>query len=110
MPLAFPLAVYRGDTFTSPRFVLWHDAAGTQPVDLTGCTVTAQARPAADCDRVVDFDCVVTLPNTVYVSLDAAASATMTTGVWDMQVLDSVGQVTTYVCGPVAVTPDITQP
>jgi hypothetical protein len=107
--VAYPLAVYRGDT-AGWRFVLWKDAAKTQPFDLTGAKAAAQIRDRPDSSNIVNMVCAVTLPNTVDVTLSAAAAAVTPSGQWDLQITAANGTVTTVVAGPVKTTADITQP
>jgi hypothetical protein len=108
-PTRYTLNIYRGDT-AGWRFVLWHDSAGTSPVDLTGVAVAAQMRSRPDDPGFAELAVTVTLPNIIDVALDAAASASCLAGVWDLQLTDSAGGVTTVVAGSVFVTADVTRP
>jgi hypothetical protein len=109
-PAQQPLDIYRGDT-GHWRLRLWDDAAGTQPHDLTGTTVAAQIRAKPGAPVLADLVCTVTLPNTVDIVLEAAASAAITAkaGAWDLEVTDAAGAVNTPVAGAVTITEDITR-
>ena len=108
-PGRYVLVVYRGDT-TRWQFNLWADAAKSVAADLTGATVTAQIRTRPGGTLVVQIPCTVTLPNSVLVTLSAAASGALGTGsaAWDMQVVYPSGDVSTVLQGPVNVTADVT--
>lgn len=107
-PATFTLEVYRGDT-ASWSFVLWNDIAQTDPVDLTGATVSAEIRLKPGATPAVPLSCAVTLPNTVDVVLAPADSAQLPmVGVWDLRVTYPWGPVETFVAGAVLVTPDVT--
>jgi hypothetical protein len=108
-PGTFDLDLYRGDSYTW-RFVLWADDAKTQPVDLAGATVAAEARDKPGGLNIVAFDCVVTPPNIIDVDLTAAmwAGVTVGTKAWDLEVTMADGEVRTVVAGKVTVTGDVT--
>lgn len=109
-PVAWDLALYRGDTFSQP-FRFWTDTARTVARDLTGVTSTAQIRESTDSVDAVNLTCALTLPNTVTVTLPAAAWPTFTLakGVWDLQFTLPSGAVETVVAGKVKVTADVTK-
>jgi hypothetical protein len=107
-PGTYPLALYRGDTYHW-QFLLWEDAGKTVPYDLTGVTVKSEIRDRFGGSQIVSLTCVVTLPNSVDVDLDAAASATLPlAGVWDLQLTYPSAEVATVLAGPVNVTADVT--
>jgi len=111
-PGAYGLDLYRGDTYTW-RFVLWQDAAKTQPVDLTGATVAAQIRAMHGGDILATCGCVVTLPNTINMTLDEASSEAIPGGNyrWDLEVWwTSTNVVRTVLAGACRVTDDVTEP
>lgn len=107
-PGNYPLTPYRGDTGRW-RFTFWEDAAHTTPFDLAGAEVGAEIRDRSGGDRIVELECVVVLPNSVDVTLQAADSAAAPrTGVWDLQATWTGGVVRTLVGGAVKVTGDVT--
>jgi hypothetical protein len=106
-PGTFNLAIYQGDTYEW-TFRIWQDPAKTMPYDLTGATVESQIRDKPEGAESVTLTCDLTLPNIVTVSLDAASSALVRSGVWDLQVTFDTGWVSTFVRGSVTVTPDVT--
>lgn len=107
-PGTFDLKLYRGDTHAF-RFILWQDDGKTTPVDLTGSTVAAEIREKSAGVHVVDLACVVTLPNTIDVTMTPAMYVNVPAkGVWDLQVTFPDAEVHTVVGGAVTVTLDVT--
>lgn len=106
-PGPYSLTIYRGDTY-SWRFVLWQDDAHTVAVDLTGWTARAQVRCAPGGPVMADLDVAIELPQTVTLHLDAATSAGLANGRWDLQLDDGGGNVRTVLAGRVDVGPDVT--
>ena len=84
--LRYSLSLYRGDTYRW-RFMLWADPDRTVAVDLTGVVVGAEIRCGTGTTPIYPLTIAVTLPNTIDLSLSAAASA-----IWDLQL--------TYPSGP----------
>jgi hypothetical protein len=109
-PPQAPLNIYRGDT-GHWTFTFWADPGATVPYDLTGTTAKSEVRVRSDAAVLVELACVVTVPNTVDVTLDAAQSALLISGAakWDLQVTFPDGTVRTLVAGPVTITADITE-
>ena len=110
LPGTLALTMYRGDSY-SWQFVLWQDANKTQPVDLTGVTAKSEIRDKPGGALLETFTPLITLPNTITLSLDATKSSQMPVsgGVWDLQLTYlSGGTVSTVVGGTIAVTPDVT--
>jgi hypothetical protein len=108
LPGKYDLTLYRGDS-GAWRFVLWDDAAHTDPFDLTGATVKSEIRDKPGGVVIADLDCAVTLPNIVAVTLPAADSASIPVrGVWDLQVTFADATVRTMVAGAVTSTADVT--
>lgn len=102
------LQLYRGDS-AAFRVQIWSDD-GTTPYDLTGATVAVQFRDKYDGTEVVDWNTTVELPNVVLVVVTPAMwDISPAGGVWDLQVTDATGFVTTPVAGKVKVTLDVTQ-
>ena len=106
--------IYRGDTFTMTVTVL----SGGVGMNLTGYTVEAKIRQTELSPTVLaTFTCTLanqtTNPGQVDLTLSATDTAAMTptTGaIWDMQVTDGSGKVTTYLKGKVDVEADVTYP
>jgi hypothetical protein len=108
MPGAYPLAIYRGDT-SAWTFVLWGDAAKTEPVDLSSYSVKAEIRDRPGGSTIIPLALVVTLPNIIDASLAPNASrAAPASGQWDLQLTDPTGRIMTVLAGPVKVTGDVT--
>lgn len=103
------LDLYRGDTGRW-QFKLWSDTAKTDPVDLTGCTVTAMIRDKIPSSTFqMEMDCVLTTPNIIDMELTALASRDLpATGVWDIQITWANGDISTILKGTVKVTNDVT--
>lgn len=108
MPGNYTLTIYRGDT-TRWQFVLWADDAKTIPIDLTGVVVRAQLRSYPDGPVCAALTCTVAIPNFINAVLPAAESARALSGVWDLQLQFSSGDVVTALSGSVVITPDITR-
>lgn len=108
MPGAYSLAIYRGDSHAW-RFVLWQDAARTQPADLAGITAKAEIRDRPAGPVIFPIPLTVTLPNIIDALLVATATAQLpAAGRWDLQLTDASGWVSTILAGLVKVTGDIT--
>lgn len=110
IPGTFQLALYQGDS-DHWQFVLWTDAAKTQPADLTGVVANAQIRDKPGGNLLATLTCTVTQPNIVDVVLDATQSGNLTgsKGAWDLHLTYPNGDVLTPVAGTVAITLDVTQ-
>lgn len=107
-PGAYPLTLYRGDTYTW-RFVLWTDEAKTIPADLVGVTVKAEIRDKPGGATIIPLACVVEMPNAILATLNAASSALLPlVGAWDLQLTYAEGEVATILAGMVTTTPDVT--
>jgi hypothetical protein len=106
-PGKYALLIYRGDSYKW-QFKLWSDTAKTVPLDLTGVTVKAEIRDKPGGNVLGALTCVVTLPNIIDASLAAAETATLTSGVWDLQLTYTGGNVSTVLTGLVTVTMDVT--
>jgi hypothetical protein len=108
MPGAFSLTIYRGDTHAW-RFTLWQDVAKTEPVDLNGINVKAEIRDRPAGAVIQAIALAVTEPNIIDAKLTAAeTSALLVSGVWDLQLTDASGWVSTVIAGSVKVTGDVT--
>jgi hypothetical protein len=105
-PQAVNLSLYAGDDVSIDVTVLNND--GT-PANLTGATAESQIRATADAVTSVDFATTVT-GNVVTLALTNVQSATLpATGVWDLQITDSGGKITTIAGGRIDVAAGVTQ-
>jgi hypothetical protein len=107
IPTAVNLAVYQGDD-------LYLDLAVTnagQPADLTGYTAAAQIRATPVDTTILATFSVTIAASTVHLHL-AHTDARNLTGqaVWDCQLTDPTGNISTIAAGSVAVTADVTRP
>jgi hypothetical protein len=109
MPGTFALDIYRGDS-RRWQFKLWLDADSTQPMDLTGVTGKAEIRDKPSGKKITPLDCTITTPNIINVvlSADNSKALTIASGVWDLQLTYTGGDVATVVGGGVNVTYDVT--
>jgi len=106
--LRYSLSLYRGDTYRW-RFMLWADPDRTVAVDLTGVVVGAEIRCGTGTTPIYPLTIAVTLPNTIDLSLSAAASAQVpASAIWDLQLTHPSGDVQTIVSGSVSVKGDVT--
>lgn len=107
-PGSFDLDLYRGDSYHW-TFVLWQDKNKTIPIDLNGATVKAEIRDKPSGAAIVHLTTVVTLPNTIVMTMTPAMYADCPVeGVWDCQVTFSDLDVHTVLRGFVGVTADVT--
>jgi hypothetical protein len=106
-PAQLPFNLYRGDTYRWTVKV-WTDDAKTAPADLSTATARAQIRDQSGANAIA-MGCVITLPNIIDVSLDAASSRKLAAqGRWDLELTYVSGVVATILAGRVTVTPDVT--
>jgi hypothetical protein len=106
-PAAFPLNLYRGDTYRW-SFAFWTDAARDTPADLSGVTVAAEIRDRPGGSAVTALTCSV-VANAVLVELTAEACKGLPpAGAWDLQLTYVNGDVATVLAGPVIVAADVT--
>lgn len=107
-PLQVDLVVYRGD---SGRFrVSVSDPVGA-PLDVTAATWDCDIRTTEDAEppmTSLDVNPVPGQPNTVEVVLDAATSADLANGVWDLEMTLN-GEVQTLMKGKVTVQKDVSR-
>jgi hypothetical protein len=104
------LAIYQGDDYVAD--ILVTDDDGTTPADLTGCAARSQIRedfsPASP--LIAEFECVIEASTiTIALSHDITSMLTCPKYVWDIQVTDGNGWVTTLLAGQVAVTKEVTK-
>jgi hypothetical protein len=107
LPVTVNLKLYEGDDFTLALIVSNPDDT---PADLTGCTPLAQIRATpGDIDPIAVFVASVA-GDTVNLHLAGADSATLTAAaVWDCQITDTAGYVTTLAAGTIAVTAEVSR-
>lgn len=105
------LSIIRGDDY---RVMVTLTSNGA-PFDLTGYTAKAQIRPSTAPSAVLyaEFTATVETPATdgvIKLELDNVTTSALTgNGVWDLQITDSGGWVTTVASGAVTLVPDVTR-
>ncbi len=114
LPLINNITIYRGDNFSYPITL---QTTGGVAINLTGATITSQIKNTPDdVTALISF----TVANTALSSGQFTLSLTSTntaslsfsngaTGVYDVQVVDSGGNTTTYLAGTVTLTKDVTR-
>jgi hypothetical protein len=107
IPAAINLLVYAGDD-------LYLDLSVTNvgaPADLTGYSAKAQIR-ATPADTAILATLTATIAgSTVHLHLVHTDAATLSgSAVWDCQLTDPIGNISTIAAGTVTVTPDVTRP
>lgn len=108
-PATLPLEIYRGDSARLQVRVWRGSNASKQPADLTAVVVKSEIRDRPAGGRIVAFDCVVTLPNIIDMTLSAHDSRKLPLqGAWDLQLTYASGDVRTLLAGPVTVIADVT--
>ena len=106
LPTNIDLVIYEGDDF---HLVLGVAASGV-PVDLTGYTAKAQIRSTTESDVVLaEFDCDINLSEVLLHLTSADATDIAAATVWDVQVTDADGEVTTLAYGRVTATQEVTR-
>jgi hypothetical protein len=108
LPSTVNLELYQGDDFAVTLVVSNPD--GTD-ADLTGCTAEAQIRATpADATVAATFTATVA-GNLVQLGLAHTDTATLAGAtVWDCQLVQAAGQITTLVAGTVTITSEVTRP
>jgi hypothetical protein len=110
LPQEVDLVLYRGDDFYLTVTVT---AAAGGPFDLTGYVPTAQIRETPDdADPPLAAFTATVAANviTLHLTHTAAAALTVDPAVWDVQIADPLGGITTLARGSVTVTLDVTRP
>ncbi len=122
-PGNFDLDIYQGATYTQVFTWLSGVCCGSstagatqQPVDLTGYTASMQIRAYA-LSPTVEYDATSNLVlggtlGTITLTIPASATEGFTwwSGVYDLLLTDSAGNVTPFLRGNVTVTPGVTMP
>lgn len=105
-PTQVNLTIYQGDDFFLNVVV----AMTSGVVDLTGYTPKAEIRTNAGAPTVLaTFAAEIANANTVSLHLDHAQSTLLNNNaVWDIQITDPTGLVTTLACGTVTVMKQVT--
>jgi hypothetical protein len=103
--------VYQGDDFAA--LVTVNNADGT-PANITGYTAQAQIRAdVADNEPtiLITITATVTSPNVnLFIPHASTAGVAGGTYVWDLQIKDGSGLITTVVAGKAVITPEVTRP
>jgi hypothetical protein len=107
LPTQIDLTVYQGDDL----FLRVTVGDATNPVDLTGVTPTAEIRLTTDnATPMATFDCSVLDATTLMLHLTHDESTAMTgNGVWDLQIVDVAGLVTTLAYGAITLIKEVTR-
>jgi hypothetical protein len=107
-PQAVNLTIYQGDDFF--LYLTVKDGAGN-PVHMTGWTAAAQVRAASGSPVIATFTASIdaTVNNQVDLQLPHLQAMLLPRkAVWDCQVTDLNGVVTTLVAGKVTTAPEVT--
>jgi len=110
MPDKQNLSIYAGDDYAADVIVTSSDG---EPADLTGYTAQSQIRTSVSDtspDGVAQFSCSIA-GNIVTIVLthDVTKLLTRSTYYWDLQIIDSLGWITTLLAGQVSVSKEITK-
>ena len=110
MASAVNLNIYQGDDYAADITVTESD--GLTPADLTGYTAQAHIRQnlTATGDPIAEFACMIA-GNVITIILEHDLSKLLVTSplVWDLQIIDASGWITTLVAGQVLVTKEVTK-
>lgn len=105
------LSIYAGDDYAADVTVLQVD--GVTPADLTGYTAQAEVRPSLTDVSLTPAATFTTIINGNVISIllthDDTRLLTKPAYVWDLQVIDSNGWITTLLAGSVAITKEVTK-
>jgi len=106
LPTQVNLSVYQGDDF----FLKITVDDTTSPVDLTTYTAKAEIRSSGSTPTKTEFDVTIVDAVTLLLHLTNANSLLLTgNGVWDVQVTDPTGLVTTLAGGSLTLVKDVTR-
>lgn len=105
LPARADLVVYQGDDI----FVHVTVDDTVTPIDLTTYTARAEIRSAPGGTLVAAFTATILDATTVRLHLPHTESAKLTgNAVWDVQITDAAGLITTITCGTVTVMKQVT--
>jgi hypothetical protein len=106
LPDRVDLQLYQGDTFQMSLVLSTPDG---EPADLSTMTAQAQIRATHASGVAADFEANIDGSTIdLYLSHEKATDL-VAQGVWDCQITNAEGQVTTVVMGRVAVEPEVTR-
>jgi hypothetical protein len=109
LPVEVDLNIYMGDDF--PIDVAVTDSVTGGPMDLTGITAKSQIRATAADTNILATLTPTIAGNVITLKLSHTDSAKLPLQcVWDMQITDAAGNITTLVAGKVTVAPEVTRP
>lgn len=114
LPAPRDLTLYQGDTFAmtvglKDKTV---DGLAGNPVNLTGCTARAQIRATTAATTVLaEFACTITTPTAGKIDLELtpAQTATLVSGVWDLQITFPDSRVYTVAAGALTTVAEVTR-
>jgi hypothetical protein len=117
-PATHNLEMVQGDTFRKNLrlSLVDDDAVLIDYIDLTGCTGKAQMRESYE-DPDITAEFVVTVMNqattkggvTIYLAPATTEAIAVKKYVWDLQITNAAGDVTTYIGGDATVTNQVTR-
>jgi len=108
LPATINLLLYQGDSWAMELDVT--DEFG-DPWDLTDVVVLAQVRPTPTGSVAGEFTPSVTESGALRLELPAAVSAALPrSAVWDVDVTEANGWVTTLAAGSITMTPEVSRP
>jgi hypothetical protein len=107
-PARIDLKLYQGDDCT--LLLILVDSATGDPVDVTGCVPNAEIHLTTDdATALATFTADIDV-NNIYLYLANVDTATLTGPcVWDVQLTDAVGRITTVAYGKVTVIEQVTR-
>jgi hypothetical protein len=109
MPGVYDMTLYRGDSYAW-LFVLWENAAKTQPVDLSDAVAKAEIRDKPAGTNITPLDCTIEAgTNKIDAQLSAAdCHGLPKAGTWDLQITFGTVGVRTVLAGKVTIINDVT--
>jgi hypothetical protein len=103
------LTIYQGDDYAANITVMQADRM--TPADLTGYTAQSQIRSSPQSSIAAAQFATSIAANIISIVLshDATRALTSTSYVWDLQIIDASGWITTLLAGPVQITKEVTK-